>query len=65
MKKTENGMMRLFGEMLKMGLISTGNLWIEMAIEQKNAKLPVARANSRLLTYDRIDRKLSTLGNFN
>jgi hypothetical protein len=65
MKKTENDIMKLFTEMLKMGLISTGNSWIETAIEQKNAKLPIAVANSKLLSYDRLDKKVLTLGHFN
>jgi hypothetical protein len=65
MKKTENDVMKLFAEMLKIGLISTGNTWIETAIEQKNAKLPIAIANSKLLSYDQLDKKVVTLGHFN
>jgi|PlaIllAssembly_1097288.scaffolds.fasta_scaffold2418132_1 hypothetical protein len=65
MKNIENEMMRLFDEMLKKGLISTGSLWVEIAIEQRNSKLPIAIANSGLLTYDRIDRKILSKGTFN
>ncbi len=65
MKNTEDGIMRLFDEMLKMGLVSNGNLWIETAIAQKNARLSIGVANSSLLAYDRLDRKILTLGNFN
>ncbi len=65
MKNTENGILRLFDEMLKMGLVSNGNLWIETAIAQKNARLTIGVANSALLTYVRIDRKILTIGNFN
>jgi hypothetical protein len=65
MKRTEDDMMRLFREMLQRGLITRGSLWIEMAVEQKNSNLPIAVANSMLLTYDRIDRQILTLSNFN
>jgi len=65
MKKTESGITRLFDEMLNKGLISTGNFWIETAIKQKNAKLPIAIANSRFLSFDQIDRKIITLDKSN
>ena len=65
MKKTESGIARLFDEMIRRELISTGNLWIETAIKQKSAKLPIAVANSRFLTYDQIDRKIITLDKSN
>jgi hypothetical protein len=65
MKKTENDIMKLFTEMLKVGLISTGNSWIDIAIKQKNAKLPLAIASSKILTYDQLDKKVLTLGHYN
>jgi|WetSurMetagenome_2_1015567.scaffolds.fasta_scaffold278425_2 hypothetical protein len=65
MKKIDDGIAKLFDHMLKMGLISTGNLWIERAIDEKNTRLPIGVANSRLLTYDQIDRKVLNQGNFN
>ena len=57
--------MRLFDEMLKMGLVSTGNWWIEIAVEQRSARLPIAIAYSRLLIYDRIDQKILNLEKLN
>lgn len=65
MKKTENDIIKLYSQMLKMGLISTGSSWIETAIKQKNAKIPIAIVNSRLLNYDRLDRRVLTLGQNN
>jgi hypothetical protein len=65
MKKTENDVLRLFTEMSRMGLVTTGNSWIQSAIQQKNSKLPLAVANSGFLTYDQMDRKILTLHNSN
>jgi hypothetical protein len=65
MKQTENDVLRLFTEMSKMGLVTSGNSWIQNAIEQKNSQLPLAVANSVFLIYDRIDRKILTLHNSN
>jgi hypothetical protein len=65
MREAERGMAELFEEMLKLRLISTGNLWVEIAIRQKNTRLPIAIANSRLLTYDRIDRTITRLNKIN
>jgi hypothetical protein len=65
MKKIENGIAILFDEMLKLGLISTGSFWIEKGIANKNTRLPVGIANSKLLIYDQIDRKVLYQGNLN
>jgi hypothetical protein len=65
MKKADDAIIRLFDEMLKIGLVSTGNMWIEIAVEQKSTKLPIAVAHSRLLVYDRIDKKILTLEKLN
>jgi hypothetical protein len=65
MKKIDDSIVKLFDDMLKKGLISTGNFWIERAIDEKNARLPIGIANSRLLTYDQIDRNILNQGNFN
>jgi hypothetical protein len=65
MKKIDDSIVKLFNDMLKKGLITTGNLWIERAIDERNDRLPIGIANSRLLTYDQIDRKVLNQGNFN
>ncbi len=65
MQNSDKVIMGLFEEMLKMGLASTGNLWIEIAVEQRNARLPIAIAHSRLLIYDRIDQKILSLEKIN
>ncbi len=65
MKKNQDEIMQLFDEMVKKGLVSSGNLWIETAIAQKNSQLSIALATSRLLTYDRIDQKILNQGKFN
>lgn len=65
MKEFGDGDRGLFDEMVEMGLISTGNLWIKIAIEQKSTRLPLAIASSRLLSYDQIDRKLASLMKLN
>jgi hypothetical protein len=56
---------RLFEEMLKKGLVSTSSLWIERAIAGKSNRLALGIAHSRLLTYDRLDRRLHTSALFN
>ena len=46
-------------------LISLGNQWLEMAIEQRNTRLSLALAYSRFLTFDRMDRRILSLRNSN
>ena len=65
MDRNEGTFENLFDEMLKMGLVSSGNLWIEAAIEQRSTTLPITIASSRILTYDSIDRKIISLGKYN
>jgi hypothetical protein len=57
----DNDVSILFREMLNRGLISSSNAWLEKAIDQKNPRLPISIANSRLLVYDSLDAKLLTL----
>jgi hypothetical protein len=64
-KYTTDGIDKFFYEMLEKGLISTGSLWIQRAIAQKNPKLAIGIAHSKLLTIDRLDRNLVALANFN
>jgi hypothetical protein len=61
----KNNLGNFFEEMLKKGLVTTGNTWIEKAIEQKNARMLVSIASSRLLVYDALDLKLLMLGKNN
>jgi hypothetical protein len=65
MESFDRELMKIFEDMLKKGLISTGNLWINIAVEQKNKRLSVGIAHSMLLTFDRVDRKILTQGVFN
>jgi hypothetical protein len=65
MESFDRELMKLFEEMLKKGLVSSSNLWINTAVEQKNTRLPVSIAHSRLLTFDRIDRKIISQGVLN
>jgi hypothetical protein len=39
--------------------------WLEVAIQQKNPRLTVALADSILLVYDDLDKKLLTLTGLN
>jgi hypothetical protein len=57
----DNDVSILFREMLNRGFLSSSNTWLEKAIDQKNPRLPISIANSRLLVYDSLDAKLLTL----
>ena len=65
MMNQKNNLNSFFEDMLRRGLISTSNNWIEKAIEQKNPRLPISIAASKLLIYDMLDFKLITLGRNN
>ncbi len=65
MEKTDNCLMATYNQMLRMGLLVSGTGWIEKAVAQKNPRLPVAIAHSRLLFYDGIDKKIAGLGTLN
>lgn len=54
----ENNFDDIFQDMRKKSLISTSNSWLDRAIQQKNSKLTVALAQSKLLIYDKIDREI-------
>jgi hypothetical protein len=51
----------LLAEMQSKGLASTGSSWLEKAIIQKAPALTVGVASSRLLVYDRLDRRIAFL----
>jgi hypothetical protein len=57
----ENKIDTVFEEMLQKGLLSKGSSWIEIAAAQKSAGLPLSIAQSRLLTYDLLDRGIVNL----
>jgi hypothetical protein len=65
MNEGNEGIYRLLREMIRKGLASTGNGWIEKAAQQKNPRLAVGIASSVTLTYDPIDRKLIVLNKNN
>jgi hypothetical protein len=58
MFNSTDGLDSLFAEMLKKGLISTSSLWIERAVAVKSTRLSVGIAYSKVLCYDRLDRRL-------
>ena len=55
----------LFHDMLDKGLVSTANLWLEKAVQQKNPNLTLDLACSELLVYDALDRALISLRDVN
>ncbi len=61
MTTSENRINDLFEHMVKKGLVSTSSLWIEKAVDQKNQRLHLDLAWSKLLVYDRLDRSVLTL----
>jgi hypothetical protein len=65
MMNQKNNLDNFFEDMLRRGLVSTSNSWIEKAIEQKNPRMPISIAASKLLVYDVLDCKLIMLGRNN
>ena len=65
MPNCEDNIDNLFNKMMKKGLVSASNHWIEKAVEQKNPRLTLGIAGSKLLLYDRLDKKLATLKGLN
>jgi hypothetical protein len=65
LNKTENWNFGFFEDMVNKGLVSTSNSWLNKAIEQRHSHLTIAVANSKLLVYDNVDRKILTLNNQN
>ncbi len=55
----------LLEDMIRKGLASRCNTWMEIAIQQKNPRLSIGIASSMMLVYDRIDCKLLTLDKSN
>jgi hypothetical protein len=65
MINSEDEIYHLLEDMIRKGLASTSNTWIELAVQRKHPRLSVGIACSMLLTYDLVDRKLPALSNYN
>ena len=65
MTDREDRIDEIFESMVKTGLVSTSNCWIERATEQKNPRLTLELACSHLLVYDRFDLMLLALDRLN
>jgi hypothetical protein len=61
MRESRNSINSLLDEMVRRGLASTSNHWIEMAIRDRNPRLSVGIASSKVLVYDKIDRRIMPL----
>ena len=46
----------IFESMVQKGLLSTGNGWLETAIEQKNPRVTIDLAQSEIMVYDLLDQ---------
>jgi hypothetical protein len=55
----------VFESMLKTGLVSTSGRWIEKAAVQKNSRLTLELAYSRVLAFDVADRLFMTMTDLN
>jgi hypothetical protein len=55
----------LLREMENKGLAFTSREWIERAVQQKNPRLTIELACSKLLVYTPVERKLASLDSFN
>jgi hypothetical protein len=65
MKDSPDRIDDIFEHMAKTGLVSTSNRWIEKASVQKNPKLTVELACSKLLVYDVLDKLAFSIDNLN
>jgi len=65
MTDSEDRIDDIFADMVEAGLLSTSNQWIEDAIDQKNPKLTMDLACSRLLIYDTAEKMLLSITDLN
>lgn len=65
MTEGRNSIHSLLEEMVRRGLVSTSNHWIELAIRTRNPRISVGVASSKLLVYDKIDRRILPLSGCN
>ncbi len=55
-----DGIEGIFESMVRDGRLSTGNGWLETAIEQKNPRVTLDLAESEIMVYDVLDQYLVT-----
>lgn len=65
MTDREDSIQDIFTEMIAEGRLSTSNQWIADAIDQKNPKLTMDLACSRLLIYDAAEKMLLSITDLN
>jgi hypothetical protein len=65
MSDSEETIEDFFESMVETGLVSTTGRWIEKATVQKNSRLTLELAYSRVLAYDVADRLLLTITDLN
>jgi hypothetical protein len=65
MMNSGNDLDNLLRQMVNKGLAATSRDWIERAVQQKNPRLAIELACSKLLLYDPMERKLVSLEVFN
>ena len=65
MTNSEDRIEHIFEEMAVSGLVSTSGRWIEQAVQQKNPRLTVELAYSKVLVYDLLDKLAITEFNVN
>jgi hypothetical protein len=56
---------KIFQDMVKTGLLSTSNHWIEKASNQKNARLTLELAYSKVMEYDAAEKMLFSICDLN
>jgi hypothetical protein len=65
MKDSPDRIDDIFEHMAETGLVSTSNRWIEKASVQRNPKLTIELACSRLLIYSFLDKLAFSIDNLN
>ncbi len=55
----------IFEDMVKTGLLSTSNQWIEKASKQRNPRLTLELAYSKVLEYDAAEKMLFSISDLN
>jgi hypothetical protein len=65
MMNNGNDLDNLLRQMVDKGLAFTSHDWIERAVQQKNPRLTLDLACSKLLLYDPVERRLVSLLVFN
>jgi hypothetical protein len=55
----------IFEDMVKTGLLSTSNQWIEKATKQRNPRLTMELAYSKIMEYDTAEKMLFSISDLN